>query len=110
MNDLIRPALYEGWHEIVPLKNKGTAPLKMDIVGPVCESGDFFAQDRDIPELHPDDRIAILSSGAYGFVMSSNYNSRPMLPEILIDGSTIHLARSRQTLEDLIQGETPLPS
>jgi diaminopimelate decarboxylase len=109
MNDLIRPALYEGWHEIVPLNDLGKAPIKMDIVGPVCESGDFFAQDRDIPELQSDDRIAVLSSGAYGFVMSSNYNSRPMLPEILIDGSNIHLARSRQTLDDLIQGESPLP-
>ena len=110
MNDLIRPALYEGWHEIVPLKSLGKSAIKMDIVGPVCESGDFFAQDRDIPELQSDDRIAVLSSGAYGFVMSSNYNSRPMLPEILIDGSNIHLARSRQTLDDLIQGETPLPA
>lgn len=110
MNDLIRPALYEGWHEIVPLEVHGATPIKMDIVGPVCESGDFFAQDRDIPELLPDDRIAILSAGAYGFVMSSNYNSRPMLAEILVDGSNIHLARSRQTLDDLIQGETPFPA
>lgn len=77
----------------------------MDIVGPVCESGDFFAQDREIPPLAPGDRIAVLSSGAYGFVMSSNYNSRPLLSEILIDGNQVHLARARQSLEDLIQGE-----
>jgi diaminopimelate decarboxylase len=105
MNDLIRPALYEGWHEIVPLRQASQDSIKMDIVGPVCESGDFFAQDREIPQLAPGDRIAVLSSGAYGFVMSSNYNSRPLLPEILIDGNQVHLARARQSLEDLIQGE-----
>jgi len=105
MNDLIRPALYEGWHEIVPLQKSAAEKIPMDIVGPVCESGDFFAQDRPMPPLLPGERIAVLSSGAYGFVMSSNYNSRPLLPEILIDAKQIHLARSRQTLEDLISGE-----
>lgn len=107
MNDLIRPALYEGWHEIVPLRETPSAPVPMDLVGPVCESGDFFAQDRPLPPLAQGDRIAVLSSGAYGFVMSSNYNSRPLLPEILIDGKKIHLARKRQSLEDLIAGESP---
>jgi len=107
MNDLIRPALYEGWHEIVPLRETPAAPVPMDLVGPVCESGDFFAQDRPLPPLAQGDRIAVLSSGAYGFVMSSNYNSRPLLPEILIDGKKIHLARKRQSLEDLIAGESP---
>ena len=107
MNDLIRPALYEGWHEIVPLRETPAAPVPMDLVGPVCESGDFFAQDRPLPPLAQGDRIAVLSSGAYGFVMSSNYNSRPLLPEILIDGEKIHLARKRQSLEDLIAGESP---
>lgn len=106
MNDLIRPALYEGWHEIVPLRETPAAPVPMDLVGPVCESGDFFAQDRPLPPLAQGDRIAVLSSGAYGFVMSSNYNSRPLLPEILIDGKKIHLARKRQSLEDLIAGES----
>jgi diaminopimelate decarboxylase len=106
MNDLIRPALYEGWHEIVPLRETPAAPVAMDLVGPVCESGDFFAQDRPLPPLAQGDRIAVLSSGAYGFVMSSNYNSRPLLPEILIDGKKIHLARKRQSLEDLIAGES----
>ena len=105
MNDLIRPALYEGWHEIVPLKESSVPTKPMDVVGPVCESGDFFAQDRELPPLHPGERIAILSSGAYGFVMSSNYNSRPLLPEILVDGDKMHLARARQTLEDLVRGE-----
>ena len=107
MNDLIRPALYEGWHEIVPLRETPAAPVPMDLVGPVCESGDFFAQDRPLPPLAQGDRVAVLSSGAYGFVMSSNYNSRPLLPEILIDGKKIHLARKRQSLEDLIAGESP---
>ncbi len=106
MNDLIRPALYEGWHEIVPLKESATARTPMDVVGPVCESGDFFAQDRELPSMEPGDRIALLSAGAYGFVMSSNYNSRPLLPEVLVDGPDTHLIRKRQSLDDLIAGES----
>lgn len=109
MNDLIRPALYEGWHEIVPLKASAGPLEPMDVVGPVCESGDFFAQDRELSPLAAGDRIALLSAGAYGFVMSSNYNSRPQLPEVLVDGSNVHLIRKRQSLEDLIAGEI-LPS
>jgi diaminopimelate decarboxylase len=105
MNDLIRPALYEGYHEIAPLRAPQAPAVVMDVVGPVCESGDFFAQDREVAPLEQDDRIALLSSGAYGFVMSSNYNSRPLLPEVLVDGSTPHIIRKRQTLDDLIQGE-----
>ncbi|MEI8311264.1 MAG: diaminopimelate decarboxylase [Verrucomicrobiota bacterium] len=105
MNDLIRPALYEGWHEIVPLKESSGPLAAMDVVGPVCESGDFFAQDRELPPLASGDRIALLSAGAYGFVMSSNYNSRPLLPEVLVDGSNVHLIRKRQSLEDMIAGE-----
>ncbi len=108
MNDLIRPALYEGWHEIVPLKESAEPLAPVDVVGPVCESGDFFAQDRDLPPLATGDRIALLSAGAYGFVMSSNYNSRPLLPEVLVDGSDVQLIRKRQSLEDLIAGE-PVP-
>ena len=110
MNDLIRPALYEGWHEIVPLNLSSETTVPMDVVGPVCESGDFFAQDREIPPLAAGDRIALLSAGAYGFVMSSNYNSRPLLPEVLVDGSNVHLIRRRQTVEDLIAGENIVPS
>jgi diaminopimelate decarboxylase len=106
MNDLIRPALYEGYHEIQPLRASEAPTVVMDVVGPVCESGDFFAQDREIPPLEQDDRIALLSAGAYGFVMSSNYNSRPLLPEVLVDGSASHIIRQRQTLDDLIQGES----
>jgi len=109
MNDLIRPALYEGWHEIVPLKASAGPLEPMDVVGPVCESGDFFAQDRELPPLASGDRIALLSAGAYGFVMSSNYNSRPQLPEVLVDGLNVCLIRKRQSLEDLIAGEV-MPS
>lgn len=105
MNDLIRPALYESYHEIVPLRQAAEAPVAMDIVGPVCESGDFFAQDREIPPLAEADRIALMSAGAYGFVMSSNYNSRPFLSEVLVDGGKWSVIRERQTFEDLIRGE-----
>jgi diaminopimelate decarboxylase len=107
MNDLIRPALYEGYHEIHPLTRPTGAPVTMDVVGPVCESGDFFAQDRAIAPLVTGDRIALLSAGAYGFVMSSTYNSRPLLPEVLVEGDTWRVIRERQTYDDLIRGEKP---
>ena len=109
MNDLIRPALYEGYHEIHPLdKSASREPVAMDVVGPVCESGDFFAQDREIPALAAGERIALLSAGAYGFAMSSTYNSRPLLPEVLVEGGEWTTIRERQTHDDLIRGE-PLP-
>ena len=78
---------------------------KVDVVGPVCESGDFFAQDREIPVLSPGDRIALMSSGAYGFVMASTYNARPLLPEVLVEGGRATVVRERQTWDDLIRGE-----
>jgi diaminopimelate decarboxylase len=110
MNDLIRPALYEGHHEIEPLRQPKDETLeKVDVVGPVCESGDFFAQEREVPVLTPGDRIALMSSGAYGFVMASTYNARPLLPEVLVDGDRTIVIRERQTWEDLIRGER-LPS
>jgi diaminopimelate decarboxylase len=106
MNDLIRPALYEGHHEVAPLKEPLTEKTEVvDIVGPVCESGDFFAQNREVPLLDAGDRIALLSAGAYGFAMASNYNSRPLPAEILIDGDQAHVIRARQTLDDIIAGE-----
>jgi len=106
MNDLIRPALYEGHHEIVPLQEPQTAErLKVDVVGPICESGDFFCQDREIPDFQPGDAIALLSAGAYGFAMASNYNSRPLPAEILVEGGTATVIRKRQSLDDLIAGE-----
>jgi diaminopimelate decarboxylase len=113
MNDLIRPALYQSYHEIVPVCRasvSGAGREKIDIVGPVCESGDFFALDREMPELHEGDLLAIMSAGAYGFVMASNYNSRPMPAEALVRGDKFRgdkfaLIRKRQTWEDLVRDE-----
>jgi len=105
MNDLIRPALYQSFHEIVPLVARSGDLEKVDIVGPVCESGDFFAQDRELPPLVAGDLIAVMSAGAYGATMSSNYNSRCLPAEILIKGGNSAIIRQRQTLEDLIRGE-----
>ena len=106
MNDLIRPALYEGHHEIVPLKQPVNGDrIKMDVVGPICESGDFFCQDRELPDFQPGDAIALMSAGAYGFAMASNYNSRPLPAEILVEGGTSTVIRKRQTLDDIIEGE-----
>jgi len=106
MNDLIRPALYEGHHEIEPLIQPKEAKLeKVDVVGPVCESGDFFAQDREISVLAPGDRFALMSAGAYGFAMASTYNARPLPPEVLVDGELATVVRERQTWNDLLRGE-----
>lgn len=105
MNDLIRPALYEGHHEIAPLQEHQGALVKADIVGPICESGDFFCQDREMPDFQAGDAIALLSAGAYGFAMASNYNTRPLPAEILVDGSSAKVIRRRQTLDDVLAGE-----
>lgn len=106
MGDLIRPALYQGHHEIVPLNNESEQTQIVDIVGPICESGDFFAQNRELPLLQEGDHIALLSAGAYGFVMASNYNSRAFPAEVMVSGSTHKVVRKRQNYEDLIMGET----
>jgi len=106
MNDLIRPALYEGHHDIVPLKEPADSErMVMDVVGPICESGDFFCQNRELPDFQPGDAIALMSAGAYGFVMASNYNTRPLPAEILVEGDSATVVRQRQTLEDLVAGE-----
>jgi diaminopimelate decarboxylase len=109
MNDLIRPALYHSYHEVVtveePSKAKSRNTAEIDIVGPVCESGDFFALDREMPELGEGDLLAIMSAGAYGFVMASNYNSRPLPAEALVRGDKFISVRKRQTWEDLVRGE-----
>ena len=107
MNDLIRPALYSSYHEIVPVEKPpgSSTTSKIDVVGPVCESGDFFASDREMPELHEGDLLAIMSAGAYGFVMASNYNSRPLPAEVLVRGNQIALIRRRQKVEELVQDE-----
>src|SRR5213595_4190567 len=106
MNDLIRPALYHSYHEIVPVKEtRSERESKIDIVGPVCESGDFFALDREMPELHEGDLLAIMSAGAYGFSMASNYNSRPLPAEALVRGDKFALIGKRETWDDLVRGE-----
>src|SRR5438067_3397384 len=106
MNDLIRPALYQSYHEIVPVHEPVTADSEsVDVVGPVCESGDFFAQDRELPPLNEGDLVALMSAGAYGFVMASNYNSRPLPAEVLVNGKRSSLIRRRQTMEDLVREE-----
>ena len=109
MNDLIRPALYQSYHEIVPVEEPQSERErkigKIDIVGPVCESGDFFALDREMPELREGDLLAIMSAGAYGFVMASNYNSRPVPAEALVRGDKFALIRKRQTWDDMVRDE-----
>jgi diaminopimelate decarboxylase len=106
MNDLIRPALYQSYHEIVPVQEPaGGERESVDVVGPVCESGDFFAQDRELPPMKQDDLIALMSAGAYGFTMASNYNSRPLPAEALVDGDRVSLIRRRQTMADLVREE-----
>jgi len=106
MNDLIRPALYEGHHEIVPLTQPATdARVVADVVGPICESGDFFCQDRALPDFQPGECVALMSAGAYGFAMASNYNSRPLPAEVLVEGSSARIVRHRQILDALIEGE-----
>ena len=109
MNDLIRPTLYQSYHEIVPVietkSEKERKMSKIDIVGPVCESGDFFALDREMPKVHEGDLLAIMSAGAYGFVMASNYNSRCLPAEALVRQDKFALIRKRQTWEDLVQKE-----
>ena len=106
MNDLIRPTLYEGWHQIVPVRSKVGAENELsDVVGPICETGDYLAQNRELPPLNAGDVLAVMSAGAYGFTMASNYNTRTMPAEILVDGTEAYVVRERQTLEDLVRGE-----
>lgn len=107
MNDLIRPSLYEAYHEVRPVTEEAGRRTKqtVDIVGPVCESGDFLAKDRMLPAVKPGELLAVMSAGAYGFVMASNYNSRPRVPEVLVREGEFHIIRERERYEDLIQGE-----
>ncbi|MCW5797811.1 MAG: Diaminopimelate decarboxylase [Nitrospira sp.] len=107
MNDLIRPSLYDAYHDIRPVYEKVTHGEKktVDVVGPVCESGDFLAKDRVMPAMGAGDLMAVMSAGAYGFVMSSNYNSRPRVPEVLVHEGQYHVIRSRESYEDLVRGE-----
>jgi diaminopimelate decarboxylase len=105
MNDLIRPALYQSHHEIIPLRRNGADPIVADVVGPVCESGDFLARDRKIANVLPGDLLAVCTAGAYGFVAASNYNTRPRAAEVLVEEGQWRVIRKRETLEDLIRGE-----
>ena len=105
MNDLMRPTLYGSYHEIVPVELRAAERLKADVVGPLCETGDFLAQDRRMADVNPGDLLAILTVGAYGYVLASNYNTRPRPAEVLVDGGEIELIRPRERLEDLMRDE-----
>jgi diaminopimelate decarboxylase len=105
MNDLTRPALYGAFHEILPVREQSGQTQTVDVVGPICETGDFMARDRQLPEVRQGDLLAIMSSGAYGFSMSSNYNSRPRAAEVLVDGDRVHIIRRREDFDDLIRKE-----
>ncbi|MDR1996578.1 diaminopimelate decarboxylase [Azonexus sp.] len=108
MNDLLRPALYEAWHDILPVTPRPGAPHDYDVVGPVCETGDFLGQARPLA-IEPGDLLAVMSAGAYGMAMASNYNTRPRAVEVMVDGAAVHVIRQRETVEQLYAGESVLP-
>lgn len=105
MNDLMRPSLYKAYHEILPVRQENRSTMVADIVGPICESGDFLARGRELPEVFSGELIATMSAGAYGFSMSSNYNSRPRVPEVLVKKDQFRVIRQRETYDDLIHTE-----
>ncbi|MHC1741701.1 MAG: diaminopimelate decarboxylase [Syntrophobacteraceae bacterium] len=105
MNDLLRPSLYGSYHQILPVTKHGRETQVVDVVGPICESGDFLARDRGLPMVQQGDLLAVMSAGAYGFTMSSNYNSRPRVAEVLVQEDRYHVIRKRETYEDLTRGE-----
>jgi diaminopimelate decarboxylase len=107
MNDLIRPTLYGSYHEIVPVREPGRETFEADVVGPLCETGDFLARGRTMSEVAPGQLLAVLNAGAYGFALSSNYNTRPRPAEVLVRGGEAELIRRRESLDDLMAGETP---
>ncbi|MBW1841824.1 MAG: diaminopimelate decarboxylase, partial [Deltaproteobacteria bacterium] len=106
MNDLMRPALYGAFHAIQPVRKSGGDSITADVVGPICESSDFLALDREIADVNRGDLLAVMSAGAYGFTMSSNYNSRPKPAEVMARGDRFHVIRKRQTYADLVEGES----
>ncbi|HEX20373.1 MAG TPA: diaminopimelate decarboxylase, partial [Acidiferrobacteraceae bacterium] len=108
MNDLMRPTLYDAWQEILPVRQGKATTQLVDVVGPVCETGDFLARERTLAA-QQGDLLAIMSAGAYGAVMSSNYNSRPRLPEIMVDGDRYHVVRTRESIRELYASEKTLP-
>jgi diaminopimelate decarboxylase len=106
MNDLIRPSLYDAHHDVWPLREVyGQHRIMADVVGPICETGDFLCRDREVPDTPPGDLLAVMSAGAYGFTMASNYCSRLRVPEVMVKDDAFHVIRKRQTYEDLIAGE-----
>lgn len=105
MNDLLRPSFYNAYHRIIPVVRKARKTMISDIVGPICESADFLAREREIPVPKPNELLAVMSAGAYGFTMSSNYNSRPRVPEIIVKGKRLYVIRKRETYNDLIEKE-----
>jgi diaminopimelate decarboxylase len=109
MNDLMRPTLYNAFHAIEPVLNSGTDVIVADVVGPICESGDFLALDRSISDVQSGDLMAVMSAGAYGFVMSSNYCSRPRVAEVMVKGDRFNVVKARENYEDLVRGETVPP-
>ncbi len=106
MNDLIRPTLYDAYHEIVPVKKTTAGKAKVDVVGPICESGDFFAHDRPLAKVGPGDLLAVMSAGAYGYVMSSNYNVRGRCAEVMVKGNRFEVTKKKEEFKDLMKGET----
>jgi len=108
MNDLMRPALYDAWHDVIPVLKRIGEPRIYDVVGPVCESGDFLARERAL-RVEPGDLLALCSAGAYGSSMSSSYNTRPRCPEVMVDGTRFHVTRRRETLDELLAAESILP-
>jgi diaminopimelate decarboxylase len=110
MNDLIRPSFYDSYHGIWPEEQRlGAEHVVADVVGPICETGDFLARDRELPPFERGDLMAVMSAGAYGFAMSSNYNSRPRAAEVLVNGERWAVVRQRETHEDLCRGESLPP-
>jgi diaminopimelate decarboxylase len=103
MNDLLRPSMYDAFHEILPVRPSGTEKLPYQVVGPICETGDTFARDRELPVMKNGDLVAIMNSGAYGAVMSSTYNTRPLVPEVLVDGENFTVIRKRPDYEEMIK-------
>jgi diaminopimelate decarboxylase len=108
MNDNIRPSLYQAWQQIRAVKPRNAASKKWDIVGPVCETGDCLGKDRELA-IEAGDLLAMMSTGAYGFSMSSNYNTRGRAAEVIVDGDQMHLVRARETVEDMLRGEAIIP-
>jgi diaminopimelate decarboxylase len=110
MTELVRPALYGSYHALQPVRPRGGSTIVADVVGPVCESGDFLAKDRELEAPEPGDLLAVMSAGAYGYVMASNYNARPRPAAVLVDGARHHVIRERESLEDLVRHERIPPA